>query len=133
MMSKRITNRLNELLILICCTSCNSTIATEAPMERICGEDEYRDVITLTEQRVVETYPPTFPMSPYPDGTNKGCVGMSFSISPDGYAFNIKIRNTSHPRIFDKAARKAIQKYRFQKGVETFEKAYLIIKFDIEK
>lgn len=132
-MSNRITKRLNELLILICCTSCSNTIASEAPAERLCGENGYRDVIALTEQRVVKSYNPTFPMSPYPDGINKGCVGMSFSISPDGYAFNIKIRNTSHPRIFDKAARKAIQKYRFQKDVETFKKAYLIITFDIDE
>lgn len=132
-MLNRITKRLNELLILMCCTSCSSTIATEAPMERLCGEDAYHEVIALTEQRVVEAYSPTFPMSPYPDEVSAGCVGMSFSINPDGYAFDIKIRNTSHPRIFNRAARKALQKYRFQKDMETFKNAYLVITFGIDK
>lgn len=126
-----ITKRLNELLILMCCVSCSSTVASEEPMERLCGLDDYREAITLTEQKVVEAYIPTFPTSPYPDGVNKGCVGIGFSISPDGQAFDIIIKNTSHPRLFDRAARKAIQKYRFKKDVETFNNAYIIIKFSI--
>jgi len=120
-------------LAVLFCSSCSDISASEVSMQDVCGKKSSKISIALTKERVIKAYNPSFPSSPYLEDVSKGCVGIGFSISPDGLAINAKIRKTSHNRIFDKAAKKAIQNYRFQKDMVIFQDAYLIIKFDIDK
>lgn len=130
---KKTASHWGGLIALLCCTSCSATGAADTSDKSLCGEFQYKNNITLTEQRVIEAYQPTIPTSPYPTGITKGCVGMSFSIDSDGVAFDFRIIKASHPRIFDKAAKEVIKKYRFRKDMNIFKEAYLIINFDIKE
>lgn len=119
--------------MLTFCSGCiNASDESKDHLSSTCGSSEFSEVLALTEKLVEKSYTPTFPSSPYYEDLSNGCVGLSFSINMEGVPFDIEIRRTSHLHIFSRSAKRAIQKYRFQKSKEGFKSAYLIIYFSLD-
>ena len=55
------------------------------------------------------------------------CVRFTFSISPSGRPFNLKVADTSGNAVFEMAARDALVSYRFRPPLLGFVKRYTLI------
>lgn len=61
----------------------------------------------------VRRVPPTYPATAK-RANIEGFVTMEFTVKPDGTVANIKIVNSKPPRMFDRAAKQALSRWRFR-------------------
>ena len=113
------------------CISCNISSADDSILRDDCGESMHQADMALTEDMVIHKEKPKFPTAPYRNEVSEGCVGLSFSIDTNGLPFNIVVENASPSGVFNRAAKKTLQKYTFQKPTTSLTNAYLIIESDL--
>ena len=68
------------------------------------------------EARPIVRFPPDYPPVAAREGI-EGWVEMSFSIDTSGAVTNVKVTNSEPKRIFDRAARRALQRWKYQAKV----------------
>ena len=121
------------IVLTICIAGCTHTKASENIDTNLCLSAEESIVIARTEARIIEKYQYSFPESPYPTSYSKGCVKLSFKISSEGLATEIKVEDAIPGKVFNRTAIKALKRYKFDSTNMDAERHILILEFELKK
>lgn len=92
-------------------------LAAQAFAESKASDDETKLAIeTFTGPVRIESRAPSYPMSYRRDG-REGWVSLNFMIDPTGKPYDVAVHNSSGDALFDKAAAKAIEGFRYNPAV----------------
>lgn len=92
-------------------------------------EDQWLQAVDLPRTREVA---PDYPTQAFINGT-EGWVDVDFTISPEGEPENLRVRDSSPRRVFDRAALDSVRQWRFapitENGVPVARRATLRVRF----
>ncbi|MGM0418674.1 MAG: energy transducer TonB [Thermodesulfobacteriota bacterium] len=76
---------------------------------------------------VIESTRPEFPVSAKRMGIKEGKIVLRFVVDKNGKAKNIEVESSTHDKIFEESAVKALKKWRFSPGEKNGEKVSTLV------